>query len=221
LPIVRQDILGSVNLGVFSFATDKYGLIRKGVDNRLRIKLQETLGVSFYETDIGQNTIVGVLANGNSNGIIVPYYTRDKEIEYLKKEIDIKIGVVPGILTCLGNNILCNNNGAIINPGYSDEAEKIIKETLDVEVIKGNIGSSSIPGSLGVANNKGALVSPDITEEQLSEYEKILKVNINTGTINSGVYYVRSGMIVNSNGVMVGTDTSGPELMRIEETLNI
>ncbi|MHA1410387.1 MAG: translation initiation factor IF-6 [Candidatus Odinarchaeia archaeon] len=221
MPIVRQDILGSVNLGVFSFATDTYALIRKGVSTRLREKLGSVLKTDFFETDIGQSSLVGVLSTGNSNGILLPYYATDSEVEFLKKKIGIKVSRVPGILTCIGNNILCNNHGAIINPEYDSKAMEIIRKTLDVEVIKGKIGESAIVGSLGIATNKGVLVSPEITEEQLETYGKILKVPINTGTVNSGVYYVRSGIIANSYGAVVGSDTTGPELMRIEETLNV
>ena len=221
MAIIRLDILGSVNLGVFSFATDKYALIRKGVNEKIKLKLEDTLNVEFFETDIGQTQLVGILGAGNSKGIILPNYATESEVEYLKNKIGIKVSLIPGVFTCMGNNILCNDHGAIIHPEYSQDAEEIIRKTLDVEIIRGTIGSSKIIGSLAVVNNKGGIVSPDITEEQLEQFQKALKVPINTGTINSGVYYVRSGIIANSNGVVTGSETTGPELIRIEESLSI
>jgi len=221
LPIILLDVFGSSYLGIFAFATDKYVIIRKDVGDNLKAKISETLKVEVISTDIGQSFLVGILANGNSNGLILPEFTTEAEIKVLKERLDVEIGIVPGLLTCLGNNILCNDNCSIIHPEFTKEAEKAIRDTLKVEVIRGRIGSQPIVGSLGIATNKGAMVSPDISEEQLKTYQEALKVPVNTGTTNAGNYYLRSGLIANSNGAVVGSKTTGPELMRIEETLNL
>ncbi|MHA1754714.1 MAG: translation initiation factor IF-6 [Candidatus Odinarchaeia archaeon] len=221
MAVIRLNILGSPNLGVFSFTTEEYGLIRKKVTRSIRTKLEEALKVKFYETDIGQSSLVGILATGNSNGLIVPEYTKEEEIKFLEEVLDVEVGVVPGILTCLGNNVLCNDYGAVIHPDFTEEAVKVIEKTLKVKVVKGKIGVSSVVGSLGIATNKGAILSPDVTAEQLKKYEEVLSVLINTGTSNSGTYYVRSGVIANSKGVAVGSETTAPEILRLEETLTI
>ncbi len=221
MPIILLDLFGTSNLGIFGFATDKYAVVRKDIGENVKAKLSEVLKVEVVLTDIGQSFLVGVLATGNSNGIILPEFATETEIKILKEKLDVEVGVVPGLLTCLGNNVLCNDKCSIIHPDFTKEAEKVIEDTLKVEVIRGRIGAQPIVGSLGVATNKGAIVSPDISEEQLKTYQEALKVPVNTGTTNSGNYYVKSGLIANSNGAIAGGKTTGPELIRIEEILNL
>ncbi len=221
MPTILLDLFGTSNIGIFGFATDKYAVIRKDIGENVRTKLSETLKVEIVLTDIGQSFLVGVLATGNSNGVIIPEFATETEIKILKENLDVEVGVVPGLLTCLGNNVLCNDKCSIIHPDFTKEAEKVIKETLKVEVIRGKIGNQPIVGSLGVVTNKGALVSPDISEEQIKTYQEALKVPVNTGTTNAGNYYLKSGLIANSNGAVAGGKTTGPELVRIEETLSL
>ena len=46
-----------------------------------------------------------------------------------------------------------------------------------------------------------------------------MKVPADVGTVNRGTRLVGSGSVANSHGVLVGLDTTGPEMARIEESL--
>jgi translation initiation factor 6 (eIF-6) len=46
-----------------------------------------------------------------------------------------------------------------------------------------------------------------------------MKVKTDVCTINRGIPYPRVGILANSNGAVIGTDSTGPESMRIFEIL--
>ena len=70
-------------------------------------------------------------------------------------------------------------------------------------------------------SNKGVLAHPLIREEEKRKIQEVLKVPVETGTINGGVPYVKMGIVANSKGAVVGTLTTGPELMAMTRTLGI
>ncbi|MFX1486804.1 MAG: translation initiation factor IF-6 [Promethearchaeota archaeon] len=221
MAIQRLDFLGTPNLGVFSFANDNFVLVRRGLPKRIPKVVEETLKVSLIEANIGQSSLIGVLSAGNSNGIILPYYAMESEMLHIKKNTDLNIGIIPSKLTCFGNIVLCNDYGAILHPKLEPQAVKSIEETLDVEGQKGRIGLSPLVGSLAVATNRGVLAAPHASEEELQQIREILKVPVNIGTTNRGVFYVRAGLLANSHGAIAGFETTGPELVRIGEALDI
>jgi len=48
----------------------------------------------------------------------------------------------------------------------------------------------------------------------------VLRVSkANVGTVNRGNIFVRSGIVANSKGALVGYETTGPELLRIQSAL--
>jgi translation initiation factor 6 len=74
-------------------------------------------------------------------------------------------------------------------------------------------------GSLACATNRGIIVSPDATDKDLDYIEKIMKVPVEIGSVNRGSPYVGTGLLANDTGFVVGKETTGPELARIDEAL--
>lgn len=70
-----------------------------------------------------------------------------------------------------------------------------------------------------MANSKGAVVHPGATEEEMERVSEVLGVDVEVGTVNRGSPYVGVGIVVNSKGAVVGEDTTGPELARLEDAL--
>ncbi|MEE1117268.1 translation initiation factor IF-6, partial [Methanosphaera sp.] len=136
-------------------------------------------------------------------------------------EHDINVEIIPDKLTAIGNIIVANDTGAIVNPELSSDAKKIIADTLDVELVESTIAGLDIVGSTMAATNKGALVHPDASEEELDLIEDVLGVPAEIGTVNRGVKLVGACIIANSNGVIVGNKTTGPELARIDQVFNL
>ena len=59
----------------------------------------------------------------------------------------------------IGVFVLSTDDIAIVPYGLLDEKADIIKEALEVDIIKSSIAGSNLIGSLAVANSKGIVVS--------------------------------------------------------------
>ena len=59
----------------------------------------------------------------------------------------------------------------------------------------------------------------DTISEEIDFIEDFFKVEANIGTVCKGMPLVGACGIANSQGVMVGESTTGPEMARIEESL--
>lgn len=217
LVIIQANFNGIASIGIISLTTESYTLIPRNLPKRLVNQLGEVLKASIVKTTIYQSPLIGILAAGNSQGLLTHFLTSDDEIEYLKKELDIPVERLKSKLT-VGNCILTNDKGAIVASEFEKNVIQQIEDILDVEVVPGQIVNSSLVGAIGAATNEGAMVHPMATEKELEWISEGLKVYSDIGTVNRGVPYVSTGIIVNSQGCVTGEETTGPELVRISQT---
>ncbi|MGC9517039.1 MAG: translation initiation factor IF-6 [Methanomicrobiales archaeon] len=216
--IRRINLNGNPNIGVSVSTTDNVAIVPINMQDSAIEVIKEALDVSVIKTSISGSSLAGALSVGNSNGILLSRYALESEIEKIKKS-GIEVGKIPDRFTAVGNIILANDNGAIVNPLLSDESIDVIETILDVDTEKATIGGFKITGSVATATNKGLLVHPQTSPNEIEIIEKIMKVPADIGTVNNGVGLVGACTAANSNGVIVSQDTTGPELVRIEEAL--
>lgn len=215
--IKRVNLDGNPNLGVFIAATEKHAIVPPNLGETIINLIKESMDVELIKTPISGSNLAGALVCGNSNGFVVSKYAFDKEIDVIR-EFGMEVERIPDRLTALGNIILANDFGAIVNPLLSDKSVEIITNVLDVEVEKGSIAGFKIAGSVATATNKGALLHPSASQDDMKFVEKTLKTPVDIGTVNNGTSLVGACTIANSKGVIVSSATTGPELARIEET---
>lgn len=184
-------------------------------------RFAEALRVEVCSTSIGGCRLLGALAAGNSNGILVPQFAENEEIQAIRSHSDINVQVIREKRNALGNMILANDNGAVVDPRLPRTTIKEISDGLGVEAVTGEILGLPCIGAFAASTNHGVLTHPSIREEERRKIQEVLKVPVEAGTINGGVPYVKIGMIANSKGAVVGTSTTGPELMAITRTLGI
>jgi translation initiation factor 6 len=72
-----------------------------------------------------------------------------------------------------------------------------------------------------ITTNKGVLCHPKITPKERTLLESVFDVPVSIGTVCHGMPYVGVGVVANSNGALTGTYTTGIELGRIEEALDL
>jgi translation initiation factor 6 len=215
--IQRLDFSGSSNIGAYCAVTDNW-LLKSRSTVSTEKALQTIFGLSPIKVTLGHSTLVGILAVGNSNGLLVPHIIFDEELEFLRKALDTPVNPLKSKLTALGNLILANDHAALISPEFTKEDYQVIRDTLDVEVEKKKIAGSPLIGSHCVVTNRGLLAHTEVSEEELEALSDFFKVNVDVGTINCGVPYISIGLLANSNVAVAGFETTGPELMRISET---
>ena len=222
MEIVRLNVLGNPNIGVYIFVNDSIALIPPGLSKDEKDILIEILSVELIESKIADTIINGVLIAGNNNGIVLPRIVLDTEFNSLKKELSkfsINLYVSSSRNTALGNLFLCNNKACIVGSEMEKEEISKISDTLGVEIIVKDLLELTIPGSLAVVTDKGGVIHPDLSDEDISYLNKVFNVKFERATVNSGVPFIKSGLIANNHGALVGGFTTGPEILRIKKGL--
>ena len=96
----------------------------------------DTLDVRVVPTTVGGANIVGALVAMNSHGAVVTGFAGPNEVETLK---GLSVLVLPHRLNAAGNNILCNDRGAVVNPGYDERTVRMIGDALGVDCVRGTV----------------------------------------------------------------------------------
>jgi translation initiation factor 6 len=196
-------------------------IVPKLVPLRKAERLGKWLKVKLIHATIGGSVLVGALACANSNGILLPHFVRDEEIEAIKSFFKGNVTVMETRKTAYGNMVLANDHGAIVGPRLKGSENKKVSETLGVEAVSGEVAGLPYVGSLAVATNKGVLAHPLLRDSERKLLEDVLKVPVDVGTINCGIPYVGTGLIGNSYATVVGLLTTGPEMFIIGNALDV
>ena len=86
---------------------------------------------------------------------------------------------------------------------------------MDVEVIQKKVAGFNQVGAVTVASSAGGIIHPETDEADIKIISKALGVELEPATINGGIPYLSSGILVNNNAMVVGSLTSGPEIMML------
>ena len=206
------------NVGVFCRSNDNVCFVQKGLTKKVKKKITDALDVSLVELSIADATIIGSLLALNSTGLIVTDLVDSETVKTIEDQ-DLKVCIINDKINAAGNDILVNDNGALVHPDISDEALAEIKETLNIPVKRGTIASLKTVGMAAVVTNKGLLCHPKASEEEKTLLGKVFDVDVMIGTVNHGVPLIGSGLVANTRGAIIGNLTTGIEMGRIEEAL--
>jgi translation initiation factor 6 len=217
--VFRAAFSGSSYLGVFARATDDCLLVRPDIDAGLREDCAEELGVPAVPTTVGGSGTVGALVAGNGNGLLVSSRIRDRERRRIVDAVDLPVTELPGRVNAAGNVVVATDEGAYVHPDLPAEAVTAVREGLGVPVERGDVAGVNTVGTATAATTKGVLCHPRATDEELDRLEGLLGVPADIGTVNYGAPLVGSGLVANSHGYVVGEETTGPELGRIDSAL--
>lgn len=216
-------LFGSASIGVYSLATEKIVIIPPQIPRHKAERVGKWLKTDVVQTTIGKSVLIGALACANSNGMLLPHFVREEEVETLQNSCgkNFNLTIMETRRTAYGNMVLTNDKGAIVDPRLKAKDIKIISDTLDVEVVPGEIAGLPYVGSLAIATNNGILTHPLIKEEERKLIEEVMKTPVDVGTINCGVPYVGTGLIANTKAAVAGFLTTGPEMFIIGQVLDV
>ena len=215
MDIIKYDVYRQPNIGVFINVNDTIGLVPMGFAETKANKLAEYLNIEIFHTAIANTMLIGTLSVMNNKGILLPSTAYQDEYDYLKNETDLEVGVLDTKFNALGNIICANDKGAIVSPALSKEDCKVISDVMDVEVLQKKIAGSHLSGVSLKANNTGGVIHPEAEEKDIEIIADLLSVNIEQTSINGGVPYVTSGILANNHCIVVGSMTSGSEIMNL------
>jgi translation initiation factor 6 len=215
LGIFRYDLYKSPNVGIFAKSNDSVVLLPYGYAETKSKRLIDYLEVDPVFVSIGSHRIIGPMVVLNNNGMLLPSLASDEEITYLKQVTGLNVARLESKHTAVGNLISANDNGAIVSPLFKGEFDKQIEDILGINVLTMSVAGFNQTGSMVVCNNNGAAIHPNASEKEIESVASILKVDVEPLTINGGIPYLSSGILCNSKALVVGSLTTGPELIML------
>jgi len=206
-------------VGVYIKASDSAVIAPPLFNEKEKQILEEVFRVPLITTTIGNTNILGSLMAMNSHGAVAANIINNSEFQHLAKMMNLTI--LPEKNNALGNSILVSDEKALISPYISRRSERRIQNIMDVETIRGTIAGLDNVGMAAVVTKKGLLCHPKITQEEKEAIDEFFGMESRIGTVNFGIPLIGAGLVSNSNGAVVGSRTTGVELNRIENALDL
>ena len=215
MDITKYDVYSGPNIGIFTSVNDKFVFVPNGFAKTKAENLAQHLQTEYLMTPVANTRLLGILMVLNNHGILLPRTSSPEEIANLRKCTDLNVEIIDTKYNALGNLTCVNDKGGVVSPMIEKECMKEIEDVLDIEVIQKKVAGYYQVGAVMEANNLGGVIHPEADEEDIKNFSNILGVNIEPATINGGIPFVSSGILANSNAVVVGNLTSGPEIMML------
>lgn len=216
--ILKANVNGSPNVGLFGYATDTYALFGEHVHERLLADISAALHVPLHHAKIAGTGMLGIFLAGNERTLLVPGIAFDTERANLDR-LGITYQVFETKHTCLGNNIIANDRGAILSTEFTSAEAKRIGEALGVPVVQTDIAGLNTPGAvIRIRGDKG-VIHRDATPSEIALVEETLGVTLEPATVNLGTPYLNAGVLNNTHGIIIGDQSGGPELVHLDDAL--
>ena len=208
-------------IGAFGIATDSFILITSNSTHTERSIIEDALQVKSHQMSIDGSGLIGVYAVANSKGIMLPEMTDAREISRLREAFpELTVDTMHTSLNALRNNILANDKIAFVNKEFSHIEQERISDVLGVETVKMQIGDFDTVGANNILTNKGIVLNNTASHADV-EFVKGKIASVSQSTANTGSSSIGLCAIANSKGVVVGGQTTGFELVRITDGLDI
>lgn len=214
--IITTSFNGNPAIGLYAVATDTCVLVGKEVPDSFDEELKKVTNLPIRRITIAGTSLIGVFCFWHKDKLFVPSIVFDHELEALE---GLNVVQVNSELTCLGNNILASDNALLVNPEFTDEDVTELSEKTGLPCLKGSIMEIEAIGSIGVIRGDKGLFHRDISDDQVVELEELLGIKISLGSVNMGNPYIKSGVILGKDWLIVGNASGGPEITHIDESL--
>ncbi|AET32877.1 translation initiation factor IF-6 [Pyrobaculum sp. 3827-6] len=211
-------IFGTSSVGVFITTNNSVTIIPPDAPEKIDDVVRNTLGTSVARFTVARSPLLGIFTVLNDNGVLLPPLVLEEEVK-LFKSLGLNVEIVNTKYTAISNLVLAGNRVALVSPLLEPDARRAVADVLGVEVVVDTIAGNPLVGALAVLNSRGVLVAPEATDDDLKKLSEYFKARVDVGTVNKGRSFLRGGVVVNDRGALVGDETAGPELMRLQQVL--
>jgi len=215
MDIIKFDIYRGPNIGIYTKVNDEFVFVPNGFATTKSKKLSEYLETDYIITSVANTRLLGILMVVNNHGMLLPNTCSQEELDKIRRKTDLNVDVLDVKYNALGNMMSVNDKGGIVSPSLPQESIHKIQDVLDIEVFQKKIAGFHQVGAVMATSQSGCVVHPETDEEDLNMISNILGVKVEHATINGGIPFLSSGILVNSKSMVVGTLTSGPEIMML------
>jgi translation initiation factor 6 len=118
----------------------------------------------------------------------------------------------------LGVYISVNDEVAIVPFNLPTEMEPVMKEALEVDIIRTSIAGCNLNGVLSTGNSNGFVVSPHATDKEMEILED---AGLNVARLPGKYTAVGNILAVNDYGAMAGPNIKEETIKVIEDTLKV
>ncbi|MBW2963790.1 translation initiation factor IF-6 [Candidatus Woesearchaeota archaeon] len=216
--VLKTSFHQNSNVGLYAYTNDKFCLLSSMVPGKLEKDIKEALKVDLIRTNLCGTVLNGIFAAGNNKGLLLPHIVLDSELETLRNH-KIKFEIITTDHTALNNNIVVNDQAALVSPDLEEHMDAIKKflKLKKIEIF--HLNKMPTVGALIVLGKKGCLVSKFASDKEMDFVADYFKMPVTRGSVNLGSPYISSGLVVNKHGFIVGERTGGPETVHIDEAL--
>ena len=223
MPVHTTTFHGNPNVGLYAYCTERAGQRLVIIGERLskddEKNVADALGAELHYIMIAGTPMPGIFLAGNSKALLVPAIAFEREIEALNK-LGLPVHVLDTTLTCLGNNILVNDHGCLVNPDFTETEIKKLHALLGVPVKRIKIAGLDTPGACVVLNGRHGIIHRDAAEFEIEMVKQTLGLeSLEPASVNLGSPYVKAGVAANSHGFVISSQSGGPEIVHIEQSL--
>jgi len=218
--IKQVTINGSSNIGLYGYVNDNIAILAESTTESVRDDVRAILDVPVHTTTVAGTNLVGAFVTGHNDTIIIPDIVESHEQDVFD-DIDVDVAQIPTTYTCLGNNILVNDHQALVSPAFSEAETERIQDELQVETTRKDLAGLETVGTLAAFNdtkNKG-VISNEVSDEEYAFIEDAFNTDFTPSSVNMGAAQIGCGVLCNTNGLLVGTASGGPELTTIDNGL--
>ena len=210
---------GNPHIGVFAKANDSVAFLAKEALGKFEKALKERLDVEVVRLTIAGGNIVGMYMALTDKIALLPGIVEKEEVDLISSYVEPLI--IDTYENAWGNNVVIGRKGVVASPWLREKVVKELEDHLGLEVFQMPIAGYKSVGAVLFSTSKGALISYSASDEEIDRLSSLLGFKPLRGSINMGSQFVSLGIVANSHGYVVGETTTGIEVARVEEALDL
>jgi len=218
--IGKSHYYGNPFIGIFSKANDSFAFVPKGCSQNFLEAVGNHLGVETIEATINGSNLIGIYMSISKDFVVIPEIASRDEVDNIKRS-GLRVIVAGERHNAWGNNLAMNSKGGIANSEMNPNVLKYIENVSGLEIAPMELEGYKTAGSVILATERGFAVKNMATENEIRRIESVLKVRGGIATANMGNMFISACALANSRGLLVGDTTTGIELARLQDALNL
>ncbi|EOD42796.1 translation initiation factor 6 (aeIF-6) [Candidatus Nanobsidianus stetteri] len=204
--VKKADYISIPSIGIVMHIFEDFLIASKSEKNNI-----ERMNIDIKKYYI-ESPIVSPYFIEHDNKIIISSNAPEELKNILKNHFDIiEIDFIENLI---GNIFLIGKNGIIYSYGKDSDVKKI-SEKLSLPAYK--IKTKYLFGSISKLYNNKLLISQELNDKIIEKVKEITGYNLDIGSINFGSPYLRYGIEINKEYLIIGKYSTGHEIVKVEE----